>query len=54
MAVQDPLYNTRDAASREDIRTGIIVDCFSTHFPLSGLIRERGAVGMCSFRARAS
>ena len=44
MAPLDPLYNNRDAASREYIRKGIIVDCFSTHFPLWGLMRERGAV----------
>jgi hypothetical protein len=44
MPPTDPLFNYRDAASRELIRKGIIVDCFSTHFPLWGLMRERGAV----------
>jgi hypothetical protein len=44
MAPNDPLFNPRDTASRDYIRNGIIVDCFSTHFPLWGLMRERGAV----------
>lgn len=36
----DPLYNQRDAVSRELIRKGFIVDCFGTNFPLLTLMRE--------------
>jgi hypothetical protein len=37
---QDPLYNVRDAVSRELIRKGFIADCFGTNFPLLTLLRE--------------
>ena len=40
MAVQDPLYNIRDAVSRELIRKGFIADCFGTNFPLMALLKE--------------
>ena len=39
----DPLYNERDAASRDLIRYGIIYDCFGTNFPLMGLLKQSGA-----------
>ena len=42
MAVQDPLYNERDSASRDLIRFGIIWDCFGTNFPLMGLLKQSG------------
>jgi hypothetical protein len=42
MAPLDPLYNARDAASRELIQYGIIYDCFATNFPLLGLLRQSG------------
>lgn len=40
MAVQDPLYNQRDAVSRDMIRKGFIADCFGTNYPLLTLLRE--------------
>lgn len=40
MAPADPLYNERDAASRDIIRQGIIYDNFGTNYPLMGLLRE--------------
>jgi hypothetical protein len=42
MPVQDPLFNARDAASRELVRYGVIYDCFGTNFPLIGLMRAAG------------
>lgn len=38
----DPLYNYRDAVSREMVRKGFIVDCFGTNFPLMALLKEAG------------
>lgn len=40
---QDPLFNDRDAASRDLVRYGIIFDCFGTNFPLMGLLKQSGA-----------
>jgi hypothetical protein len=39
---QDPLYNARDAASREAVTLGLIFDCFGTNFPLLSLLRAAG------------
>lgn len=39
----DPLYNERDAASRDLVRYGLIFDCFGTNFPLMGLLKQAGA-----------
>lgn len=43
MPPQDPLFNNRDAASRELVRFGVIYDCFGTNFPFMGLMRSAGA-----------
>lgn len=40
---QDPLFNNRDAASRELVRYGVIYDCFGTNFPFMGLLKAAGA-----------
>lgn len=44
MAVNDPLYNQRDAVSREMIRKGFVADCFGTNYPLMTLLREAGVM----------
>jgi len=44
MAVNDPLYNYRDALSRELVRKGFIADCFGTNFPLLTLLKEAGVM----------
>jgi hypothetical protein len=40
----DPLYNQRDAVSRELIRKGFVADCFGTNYPLLTLLREAGVM----------
>lgn len=42
MAPQDPLYNYRDAASRELVQLGLIYDNFGTNFPLLAKLRQAG------------
>lgn len=44
MAPLDPLYNYRDALSRELIRKGFIADCFGTNYPLTALLKESGVM----------
>ena len=44
MAPLDPLYNYRDAVSRELIRKGFVADCFGTNYPLLTLLREAGVM----------
>lgn len=41
---QDPLYNSRDAVSRDMIRKGFVADCFGTNYPLMSLLREAGVM----------
>lgn len=40
----DPSYNIRDAASRDMIRRGFVVDVFGTNYPLMGILREAGVM----------
>lgn len=42
MGVNDPLFNARDAASRELVTLGLIYDCFGTNFPLLSILRGAG------------
>jgi hypothetical protein len=40
----DPLYNQRDAVSRELIRKGYVADCFGTNYPLMSLLKAAGVM----------
>ena len=44
MALNDPLYNQRDAVSREMIRKGFVADCFGTNFPGMSILRNAGVM----------
>ena len=47
MAPTDPLYNSRDAASRDLIRFNIITDLFRNQLPADGLAQTVGS-NQCS------
>ncbi|MGC9293313.1 MAG: hypothetical protein ACP5EP_11435 [Acidobacteriaceae bacterium] len=44
--MNDPLFNIRDAASREMLRKGTIVNWFGTNYPLMTLLKEAGIVSL--------
>lgn len=44
MLPADPLYNQRDAASRELITAGLIYDCFGTNFPILSILKGAGVL----------
>ena len=44
--MNDPLYNQRDAVSREMIRKGTVIDWFGTNYPLMTLLREAGVIDL--------